>query len=280
MHKTHYRRAAAATALAASLAGPAQAAADLYGTVYPSATPLYLMNQATGAATAGPGTGTGGIADLASSGNTTSVWGVSEASNTLFRFDAATGAVLGTVAVTGAPESIVSLAWDNGLGVLYGSTAASFGGLNNLYRIDPVTGAATLIGNLQIDKMYALAYNPADKFLYGANGEIGETSYLWKIDPSSGAASAMGVLEATGNFDLAFRPGDNVLFMVSSDSHSLYTVNPLNAVTTLVGPYGDPLNIAGLAFAVPEPETWALMAGGLLLVARRLASTRSARRDD
>jgi hypothetical protein len=270
----------AATALAAALAGPAHAASDLYGTVYPSATPLYLMNQATGAATAGPATGVGGIADLASSGTTTSVWGVSESSNTLFRFDAATGAVLGTVAVTGAPELIVSLAWDNSLDVLYGSTAASFGGFNNLYRIDPGTGAATLIGNLQIDKIYALAYNPADKFLYGANGEVGETSYLWKIDPSSAAAIAMGALEATGNYDLAFRPGDNVLFMASSDSYSLYTVNPLNAVTTLVGPYGDPINIAGLAFAVPEPETWALMAGGLLLVARRLASTRSARRDD
>ena len=280
MRKTHFHLAIAATALAAALAGPAHAAPDLYGTVYPSATPLYLMNQATGAATAGPATGVAGIADLASSGTTTSVWGVSESSNTLFRFDAATGAVLGTVAVTGAPELIVSLAWDNSLDVLYGSTAASFGGFNNLYRIDPGTGAATLIGNLQIDKIYALAYNPADKFLYGANGEVGETSYLWKIDPSSAAAIAMGALEATGNFDLAFRPGDNVLFMASSDSYSLYTVNPLNAVTTLVGPYGDPLNIAGLAFAVPEPETWALMAGGLLLVARRLASTRSARRDD
>ncbi|MFN9101601.1 MAG: hypothetical protein ACK5WT_02590 [Betaproteobacteria bacterium] len=280
MRKAHFHLAVSATALAAALAGPAHAAADLYGTVYPSATPLYLMNQATGAATVGPATGMGGIADLASSGTTTSVWGVSESSNTLFRFDAATGAVLGTVAVTGAPEPIVSLAWDNALDVLYGSTAASFGGFNNLYRIDPGTGAATLIGNLQIDKIYALAYNPADKFLYGANGEIGETSYLWKIDPSSAAAIAMGALEATGNFDLAFRPGDNVLFMASSDSYSLYTVNPLNAVTTLVGPYGDPLNIAGLAFAVPEPETWALMAGGLLLVARRLASTRGARRDD
>jgi hypothetical protein len=146
MRKTHYRRAAAAAALAASLAGPVQAAPDLYGTTYPGAKPLYLMNQSTGAAVAGPGTGIGGIADLASSGNTTSVWGVSQSSNTLYRFDVATGSVLdtvaitGTVAATGAPEGIVSLAWDNRDSVLYGSTAGTFGGLNNLYRINPGTG--------------------------------------------------------------------------------------------------------------------------------------------
>lgn len=286
MRKTHYRRAAAAAALAASLAGPVQAAPDLYGTTYPGAKPLYLMNQSTGAAVAGPGTGIGGIADLASSGNTTSVWGVSQSSNTLYRFDVATGSVLdtlaitGTVAATGAPEGIVSLAWDNRDSVLYGSTAGTFGGLNNLYRINPDTGAATLIGNLQVDAMYALAYNPADKYLYGANGEVGQGSYLWKINPGTGAATAVGTLDATGNFDLAFRPGDNVLFMASSGSFSLYTVDPLTATATVVGAYGDALNVAGLAFAVPEPQTWALMAGGLLFMARRMASARSARRDD
>jgi DNA-binding beta-propeller fold protein YncE len=128
--------------------------------------------------------------------------------------------------------------------------------------------------------MYALAYNPADKYLYGANGEVGQGSYLWKINPGTGAATAVGTLDATGNFDLAFRPGDNVLFMASSGSFSLYTVDPLTATATVVGAYGDALNVAGLAFAVPEPQTWALMAGGLLFMARRMASARSARRDD
>jgi hypothetical protein len=245
-------------------------AADLYGTQYSATTPLFLMNQGSGSATAGASTGTAAITDLASTGASTVIWGVAPSTNTLYRYDATTSAVTSTVSVTGAlspagaAQPIVSLA-QNG-GTLYGNSTVSFGGSNELFRINPTTGAATWIGNTQIDKLYALAYNPADGFLYGASGEIGETSFLWKISTTTAAGTVVGTLSTTGNFDLAFRPGDNMLFLASSNSFSLYTVNVLTAAETLVGPYGSSTNIAGLAFAVPEPQTWALLAGGLACV--------------
>lgn len=270
----------ATVALSTLAAGHARAA-DLIGTHYSATTPLYLMDQTTGAATAGASTGTGGITDLASSGTNGSVWGVVSSTNTLMRFNASTGAIEATVpmtgvnAVTGAPENIVSIAYDSTNNLIYGNTAVSFGGFNNLFRIDPGTGAASLVGNLQIDKMYALAWNPVDSFLYGANGEIGDASILWKINTASAVAASMGALSTTGNFDIAFRPGDNKLFLASSTTSSLYTVDPLTAAESLVGPYGGTSpNIAGLAFAVPEPGTWAMMAGGLLLMGRRLSARR------
>jgi hypothetical protein len=73
----------------------------------------------------------------------------------------------------------------------------------------------------------------------------------------------VGTLATSGNFDLAFRPEDNVLFLASTGTNSLYTVNTATAATTLVGPYGSATNIAGLAFAVPEASTWAMMLIGL-----------------
>ena len=86
---------------------------------------------------------------------------------------------------------------------------------------------------------------------------------------STAASTFIGNLTSTGNFDIAFRPEDNVLFLASSGSNALYTVNTATAAETLVGSYGSSTNIAGLAFvgAVPEPETWAMMAVGMLALA-------------
>lgn len=258
---------------AITLVSSAASASTLYGTEYNAATPIYTLDQVTGALTNGPATAVSDIGDLASSGADAVLWGIQIPSNTLYRFDAITGATLGTVpvtgsnAVTGAPEKIVSLAYDAKGKVLYGNSTSSLGGGTDLFRIDPGTGAATLVGNLQVDKMYALAFDVVGGYLYGANGETGEQSYLWKIDPANATALSVGALRPDGNFDLAFRPADNALFMASTGSFSLYTVDIATAATTLVGAYGASTNIAGLAFAVPEPQTYALMLAGLAGIA-------------
>jgi len=267
---THVKQAAVAATLV--FGAVALHAATLYGTEFAASTPLYTLDQTSGALGAGAASGVDNIGDLASSGNDTSVWGVRIPSNSLYRFDAATGATLSSVAISGtltpagAPENIVSIAYDAKAGVLYGNSAQSFGGSNNLYTINTGTGVATLVGNLQVDKMYALAFDSVGGFLYGASGETSDQSFLWKINPFTATANSVAALRTAGNFDLAFRPGDNALFMASSGSNSLYTVDKVTGVTTLVGPYGSTTNIAGLAFAVPEPETYALMLVGLCAV--------------
>jgi len=268
MNQLKFTAVAAVLAVATSTAS----ASTLNGVDFGAATPIYTLDQTTGALTAGPATGVGGIGDLASSGADATLWGVQISSNTLYRFDATSGATLGTVAVTGsnaptgAPEKIVSLAYDAKGKVLYGNSTTLLGGGTDLFRIDPATGAATWVGNLQVDKMYALAFDPIGGYLYGANGEIGDPSSLWRIDPATAAAVSVGALRTNGNFDLAFRPEDNALFLASSGSYSLYTVDIATAATTLVGAYGSSTNVVGLAFAVPEPQTYALMVAGLVAV--------------
>lgn len=263
---SHARHLLAAILCCGSVAAEA---ATLYGTQYDASTPLYTLDQTTGALTAGPATGIDNIGDLASSGTDNTVWGIRIPSNTLYRFDAGTGATVssvpisGTLLPSGAAENIVSIAYDAKGGTLYGNSSASFGGANNLYTVNTGTGASSLVGNLQIDNMFALAFDEKDGFLYGASGAFGAQSFLWKINPFTAATTLIGELAPTSNFDIAFRPDDNKLFMASSTSSSLYTVDITNAATTLVSPYGSVTNIAGLAFAVPEPQTWALMLAGL-----------------
>jgi len=267
-------RLGAVAACALGLAATADAS-TLIGTEYGGTTPLYTVSTANGALTAGPATGQDSIGDLASSGSDATVWGIRIPSNTLYQFDASSGSTLATIPVTGAvlptggpAGTIVSIAYDAKGPRLYGNTAQSLGGGNtDLYSRDPSSGAASWIGNLQINSMFALAFDTVDGFLYGVSGGVGESSFLWRINPTNATTALIGQLRTTGNFDIAFRPEDNVLYMASSGDSALYTVDITNATTTLVGAYGSATNIAGLAFAVPEPQTYVMMLGGLAAVA-------------
>lgn len=250
-------------------------ASVLIGTEYAGATPLYTMNQATGTAVAGPATGVSAVGDLASSGTDNVVFAIAIDSNTLYRFDAATGATLGSVVVQNNPagaaaQKIVSIAYDAANGVIYGNSTVGIGGGNGLFRINPLTGAAALVGFLQVDPIYALAFDAVTGTLYGANGEAGDPSSLWTIDTTNAAVNLVGRLATEGNFDIAIRPEDGQMFLASTSANALYLVDKSDASQTLVGDYGAPTNIAGLAFVngsrVPEPASWALLLGALGLL--------------
>lgn len=259
--------------VAASLPGVASAgiasADTLYGIAYPSVTPIFTVNQTTGALTTGPSTGVSNMGDLAS-GKDGNIWGVgiSGPGGVLYQFNPLTGSAVSTVSITGTSSPIVSLAYDNSANLVYGTTAAAFGGVGNLlYSINPVSGAATLIGDFGIPSLYGLAFNQKDGFLYGTNGEFLDTSSLYRISTATASATLIGSTGATGVFDIAFRPSDNALFLSSAGSFSLYTADLTTAAATLVGPFGSSTNLAGLAFTettvVPVPPSVALMLTGL-----------------
>lgn len=66
---------------------------------------------------------------------------------------------------------------------------------DNLYSIDPATGAATVVGALGVDIGYAqdISVDPTTGNLYGTLFEItGNTGGLYAIDKASGAATAIG----------------------------------------------------------------------------------------
>lgn len=183
--------------------------------------------------------------------------------NQLLTIDPVTGA--GTaVGGFGTNNSMVSIAFDNVSGKLYGTTALGFGAAGDeLYEINPATGAANFIGALGVNNVYALAFDNTG-VLYGVGQDRGA---LFTISTITGAANLVAPVSLGFIFDIAARPEDGVMFAVDSGTNSLYTMDLTTGATTLVGPY-NPANMVGLAF-VPEPATMSLLAIGAGLLARR-----------
>jgi hypothetical protein len=243
----------------------------LYGIEFSTGTGFYSVNQNTGLVSLIGNTGNTSTGDLTSDLSST-IWTVDLTTAALLSINPSTGAVSGAKPITsasGAPITIVSLAWNPITQILYGNTAVGFGNTLNdqLYQINPSTGAATLIGTIGFNSVFALGFSNAG-ILYGISDT---SSQLVTINLASGSGSLVGPVSLTSAFDLAFRPEDNVMFVANSATSSLYTMNPATGASTLVGPYGGTPNVVGLAFlGVPEPETIGLILIGISLLCGRL----------
>ncbi|MGA9382576.1 MAG: hypothetical protein WBV73_27770 [Phormidium sp.] len=144
---------------------------------------------------------------------------------------------IGTIDITngqfqqiGVGPAFTDIALSNN-GQIFGIT------FNNLYRIDPLTGASSAIGSPGTSGFNALAFS-ADNRLYTA---VSGSSNLYTIDPLTGSASFFANLGS--NFssagDLVFDPINNRLFATSKGSGSdvLFSIG-LNGVATRIGNIG------------------------------------------
>jgi hypothetical protein len=260
-----------AIALAAGLASLPAAASTLYGVEYAGVTPLYSLNQGTGAlSTVGP-TGANDIGDLTSDTRAASfrLWGVRITDNELVTIDAGTGAITSTVAMDSAND-MVSIAFDSVSGRLFGNTSVGFGAaFDALYEINPLTGATTFIGRILFSNVFALGFDQAGQ-LFGVSNSSSE---LISISTTTGNGAAIAGLAPGFAFDIASRPEDGQMFLADSGTSSLYRLDTGTGATTLVGGYGSTTNIVGLAFGpggtVPLPGTLALSALGLAALGAR-----------
>jgi PEP-CTERM motif len=256
----------------------ASAASVLYSIEFSSGTGFYTMNQTTGAKTFVGNTGNTSTGDLTSDEKST-IWTNDMTNDNLLTVNPATGAItstIGIMGVTGGKIPIVSLAFDTVTHALYGNTAVGFGGTTDdtLFRIDPVTGAATLIGAIGFNTVYALGFDHSGT-LFGISQN---RSALLKISTSTGAGTMVAPVTLAAAYDLAFRPEDNKMFVADSapGTFSLYTMDSTTGAATLVGPYGGSgTNLVGLAFLTPEPGTVGLMLGGLALLGLKARSRRN-----
>jgi hypothetical protein len=262
-------------ALLICLAGNASASL-LYGVDFPGATPLFQVNQSTGALAAIGATTFANIADLTSDPATGTLWGVDTSANLLVRINPDTG-VASPAASIDTADPIVSIAFDPITRRLFGNTAVGFGSTSAdaLYEIDPFTGSARLKGTIGYSRIYALGFDQLGT-LYGITDF---SKQLIRVDTASGSGAAVTQINGVGlnaSFDIASRPEDNTMFLADSTTNALYTLNTHDGVVTELGSYGRTANIVGLAFLMPapEPSTYiALAAGlGLLALARRRRS--------
>ncbi len=139
---------------------------------------------------------------------------------TLFEFDPATGVrtQIGDTGLEGNDgplAEVFSLARDPATGLLYTVDV-----LDRLWRIDPVTATATLIGPLSANptefaNVQGLSFSPLDGKLYGINPPLNGPVQIVTIDIGSGAGALVTELPLgyTGG-SLAFKP-DGTLWSVN-----------------------------------------------------------------
>jgi hypothetical protein len=243
------RRNFAVAAVLLFLPGGASAS-ELFGVNFPDATPLFSLNQSSGALTSIGTTGFTDIADLTSDLQTETLWGIDSKTNRLLTINPQTGAA-SVAAQLDSPNPIVSIAFDPVTRKLYGNTAVAFGSTRGdaLYAIDPTTGATTLKGLIGFAHVYALGFDEHGK-LYGVSDF---SKQLLSINPGTGVGMALFTLSLNAVFDLATRPEDDVMFLADSTTNSLYTLTTADGMTEKVGDYGSTTNIVGLAFLMPGP---------------------------
>lgn len=245
-------------------------ASTLFGTEFAGLTPLHTLDQTNGSATAvAPATNLLDIGDLTSDTRPGSftLWGVDLTNNELLTIDPNTGSETNSVAISGTQAAITSLAFDSVSGRLFGNTTVAFGAsFDELFEINPLTGAATSIGRILFDNVFALAFDQSGNLF----GVADATDELISISTATGNGSSIATLVVGSAFDIASRPEDDTMFLADSGTvgtNTLYTVDTASGALTTVGSFSAAvgLNIAGLAFSpVPEPGTVILVGVSLL----------------
>jgi len=134
-------------------------------------------------------------------------------------------------------------------------------GNSSLYRVDPNTAEAQLIGDIGFKGVTGFAFLPDGRLVASARGEGEERSaILIEINPVTGAGSLIGTIGEEVIGECARAPGLSVDPMTStlfatgdscpeSGDDFLQTVNPSTGEGTLIGTY-DPFNGSGNGLAV------------------------------
>jgi PEP-CTERM motif len=247
----------------------------LYGIDYNpgSASQFYSVNTSTGVITRVGSTGLIDLADLTSN-QVLTIWEIQANTDDLVTISYQTGIGTAGPTITGAGLSasvpIYSIAWDPVTGVLYGTTSQGAGATaDTLYSINPATGAATFIGKIGFNDVYALGFGQ-DGTLYGVEN-ADDNGGLVNINLTTGVGTLVGNTGVQGIFDIASDPAGSGFFAAESNTFALYKLNAATAVATEVGSYQSFANVAGLAFvdpgaATPEPNSIALITAGLGLI--------------
>ena len=132
------------------------------------------------------------------------------------------------------------LALDSVTGTLYG--ADSF--LDQLVRVDRVTGWCEVIGPFGFSRVEALAFDELTATLYGVDTI---SDQLLTIDPGTGQGTAVGVIGFGRVRGLAFDPIGGCLYGSDTPTDQLIKIDPATGAGTAVGPLGYP-NVRGLTY--------------------------------
>jgi DNA-binding beta-propeller fold protein YncE len=161
----------------------------------------------------------------------TLLYAMDDATNSLYTIDPNTY-TLTLVGSTGVGTGdFGDMAYDPGSGTAYWIAGR---GNDSLYTLNLNTGKATLVGSYGIDDMFALAYDPATKSLYGdaTNGNF------YSLNVSTGTATLIGSNGVyPGGMTFNSTTGQLILTMAGGTGN-FYSINPATGAATLLGSPG------------------------------------------
>lgn len=140
------------------------------------------------------------------------------------------------------------------------------GAPDQLYRIDPSSGVATLVGSTGVSSLQSLAFDPTSGLLYSLNIGPGEAS-LGTISTSTGAFTSIGLSVLTGA-DSQTLTFDSAGTLYGLETNEIYTWNKATGEATVFGSGTWGVDVRG-AEVVPEPATMTVLGLAALAATRR-----------
>ncbi len=257
-----YSRALWAATAALSFSLIAQGA-TLYGI---SQDKLIRIDPVTGAGTL-VGTGSYGNFPFGLAAFNGQLYTLNQSTDEILELNPSTGGILQAIAIGLDVAGEGGTAFDPAGTLLF---SRSSGGTGILYKTS-LNGSSTVVGDL-IPSMDGLDFAP-NGTMYGLSQTDGQSINLYTINPATAGTTLVGPtrLPLVSVLGLAIRQSDGAFFAAAGDS--LYSVDPVTGLSTLIGATGFD-SISGLTFLeskgggggeIPEPSTWAMIAGGLAL---------------
>jgi hypothetical protein len=237
----------------------------LYTTNVTGENALYLVNPMTaGVQRVGSFGVEGFMSGLAHDAGSGVMYGVTSATNRLYRINVVTGAaaLIGGVGV----DPLHGLAFNRADGYLY----AVYGN-QSLYRIDPLSASTTVVGALGVDGLVGLDFDAAGRLIACLGGQNLGAGGLYEVSTVTGAATLL--VNTTRLQSIAFHPLTGVLYGVdnggsSTVPSSLYTIHPVTGAASVIGVM--PLdNTLGLEFVPAPSAAWVVGVASWLWVGRR-----------
>jgi sugar lactone lactonase YvrE len=185
------------------------------------------------------------VAGTASAAGT--MWALDNSRN-LYNVDINTGVATQVGSISSNAGTTGGLALDPTTGTVYLTSTS----LDQLFTLDLLTGAATLVGDYGADVvMHGLEFDSAGN-LFG-----GSRATLFSIDKNTGGATAVGASGIPGIasfLNLGWNPDTSTMYATHSTDDSLYTIDLNTGAATLVGPLGYLGTQQGLAWN-PDNDT-------------------------
>lgn len=184
--------------------------------------------------------------------------------NSLYTVDPVTGAqtLVGPTGLTATIEG--DIGFDATTGVLYG--LYSLGSPSKaLFTLNTTNGSATIIGPFAGDDPSGLAFdNTGQLWVIDSNVNTSHIPSLVKLDKTNGSVlstQSIGLVIPSSGLGADFNPLTNQLYFATQNGN-FYSVDTSTGLATLVDSHGI-VDVAGLAFVVPEPASSTIMLLGL-----------------